>query len=95
MCSPAQVFTSEKVLYPSYIFIEMKLNSKTYTAIRNVHRVSSFVGPRKPIGRGSLSMVVPKRLSNEEVNRFEGLAAAGATKSQKDEFAFEVRAPPL
>lgn len=82
-----KVFTSEKVLYPSYIFIEMKLNEITYTAIRDISRVSSFVGPRKPIGRGTLSMVMPKRLSQAEVERFEGLVAAGGEKWCKDQGA--------
>jgi len=85
----SKVFTTEQVLYPSYIFVNMKLNSLTYTAITCVQRVSSFVGTRKPIGRGSLSMVVPLRLSLAEVDRFEGLAAAGATTSEKDKWAFE------
>ena len=34
-------------------------------------------------------MVVPRKLSEEEVERFEGLAAAGSTTSQKDQWAFE------
>ncbi|GMI12417.1 hypothetical protein TrVE_jg10368 [Triparma verrucosa] len=85
----SKVFTSEQVLYPSYIFVNMKLNSLTYTAIRSVSRVSSFVGTRKPIGRGSLSMVVPRRLSPEEVSRFEGLVKSGSVTSQKDAKAFE------
>jgi len=74
----------ETVLYPSYIFIYMQLNEVTYRAIQTVQKVSSFVGPRKPIkGTYGMSQVVPKRLSDAEIKTFEGLSEACSVMSQK------------
>jgi transcription antitermination factor NusG len=46
----AKSFTTAKVIYPSYIFVKMRLTSVSYKAILACNRVSSFVGTRKPIG---------------------------------------------
>ena len=81
---------ASQVLYPSYIFVYMKLNEVSYTAIQTVQKVSSFVGPRKPIkGTYGMSIVVPKRLTDKEITTFEGLVEATSVMSQKDQHAFE------
>lgn len=88
-----KVFMKEQVLYPSYIFIYMMLNDLTYTAIQTVQRVSSFVGPRKLVkGTYGMTQVVPKRLTEKEIETFEGLVEATNVMSQKDQhaFAFEI-----
>ena len=83
-----KTFTTPKALYPSYIFVKMRLCKETYTGILSCNRVASFVGGRQSIG-GGRSMVLPEMLSADEVGRFEGLESS-VSASDKKAFEYDI-----
>jgi len=94
-----KTFTTEKAIYPSYIFLKMKLTESSYKGILSCSRVASFVGERIGINGTDRSMVYPVRLGEKEVARFEGLAAEGNITTKRDNMAFgfeigEMVSPP-
>lgn len=62
--------TSKRKFLPSYVLIEMDMNSDTQYFINNVPGVTSFVGPGRK----------PEKLKNHEVERILGQIDAGKSR---------------
>ena len=64
---------TERKFFPSYILIQMELNDRTWSLVKNVPKVTHFVGYRNK----------PEAVPNHEVERILNKAKEGAEKATK------------
>lgn len=76
--SNGRKFTSERRLYPGYIFIQMVMNDDTWHLVRNTPRVMEFLGGNRPT-----------RIPESDIARIKGTVAEGIEKP-KPKVLFEL-----
>lgn len=71
-------YTSERRMYPGYVFIQMEMNESTWHLVNSTPRVIEFLGNNTPV-----------ELSDEEVAAIQSLVENGSEKP-KPKIEFEV-----